>query len=63
MKRQILIDIDCGEVTCQGCDFYDRKGGACDMFQCSLVDGCVRDPRCIEAETKARALKLDSRKF
>jgi hypothetical protein len=56
MKRQLLIEVDCGEVTCQGCEFYDSKGEACEMFTISLVDDCVRDPRCVEAEAKARVI-------
>lgn len=58
MKKQLLIEVDCGEVTCQECDFYNRKGEACEMFQTSLVDDCVRDPRCINAEQKARDLRF-----
>jgi hypothetical protein len=57
MKRQLLIEVDCGEVACKGCDFYSEKGESCEMFQSSLVDDCIRDPRCIEAENKARDLR------
>lgn len=56
MKRQLLVEIDCGKVVCGDCDWF--HDGACDMFQMSLVDDAVRDPLCLQAEAKADELML-----
>ena len=55
-KRQLLITIDAGQITCADCDWHqwgDDEDGDCRLFERLLVDGCVRDPLCIEAEQKA----------
>ena len=57
MKRQLLVEVDCGDVICGECSWYDRKGEACTMFEQRLVDGMVRDPYCIKVEDKAKELR------
>ena len=57
-KTQLLIEVNCGEMTCQGCDFYGSRSESCELFQRSLVDDCVRCAECIAAEQRARDLKL-----
>ena len=57
MKRQLLIEVDCGDVVCTNkCDWYDSKGEACSMFEARLVDGMVRHFQCLGAEERAKEL-------
>jgi hypothetical protein len=56
MKRQLLIEVDCGKVVCDGCDWFNKRDETCAMFEVSLVDDCVRDKSCLVAEQRATAL-------
>ena len=58
MKRIIAIEIDCGQVVCGDCDWFNKREESCDMFQMGLVDDCVRDPLCHKAEERAIDLSI-----
>ena len=60
MKRQLLIEVDCGEVTCMGCEWRKRypvaKRYYCDIFDAILKEDNVRCEQCLDAEKQAKEL-------
>lgn len=59
-KHRLVIEVECGKLTCGDCDWHkgDGEDGECAMFEMYLVDGIMRDPKCLEAEAKADEMML-----
>jgi hypothetical protein len=61
-KTRIIIEIECGKVTCGECD--GMENGACAIFGRSLVEDAddvyMRAPECLEAEKRMDEAMLRS---
>lgn len=56
MKRKIVVEINCGAITCGKCGFLDKNNYHCYMHGegVSCPEKPLRLPECLQAEKEAR---------
>jgi len=52
-KTRIALDIECGKVTCQDCDWLDAGKDDCLMFSQDVTEEHLRCAPCLAAQERA----------